>query len=859
MCKPCFLQIYEHQPVGAPPSGAGGGAPSPSDKEEQRVVAGHATNGHYFGDVEVFRNTLRLFSYRTATNCSLMSVQANVLLSLFRQHPKSKGMFARSMKARSNYLDLALSSATLALSTYNVLVKETVWEDGSLVPYERVSRYFRVGSTSKTFYTLVPAKRPAARRNSPSSASETETLEGPFSPRRHAPTSGEWSVEGDGDKREDQYSGGMVSVIARDAAMYSSWWGRQVVDFMLQVQASSEEHLPSGTGGSYCEEKEETASDMWQRVIIHPDVKVKVAWDVVVTLVVAYSVFEDMISVCFNVPVDSVHAFIERIVLSADILVSFRTAYYDQSLDVYVAIPSVVAMNYLSGWFFLDFLSSSNWQDLFLPLSSHVTVLQMFRVLRLVKIMTTPSSILKYIHAYLQIHPLIIIILQNLFMVLFMVHLISCLYWFVTVENVAASVATWADDRKIRDADVMTQYITTLYWTVITVTSTGYGDIVPVNTRERIAAMATMLVGVLFIGIVISNMTDLINSFSTKSKMQRALLCVRDFLQYREVSTETAYHVMHHYTTYYKNNYVEDEDAILRSLPRHVSNAILTHLHKRDMALISLLTHLPSHDVALHVFQLMTYSKYEASSFLVKSGDEACHIVFLISGSAAAVSFLEEGSSYGKVSNKDAAHSPGARSFLESKPARRFSRTVVKVYEAGDFFGHEQLMHGECHTLDIEALSTCFTYMISEEALLSLRDTSKAVAKMVQRALARAILESREKTKPVRRKTKSTRNPSASNETKSVASIDDHRVVGEGKQGETMALKTPAPHSQILETPDEDVSDDGSSLKSFNTVEEGQEELDEKTDEDFTHRKLAAKATESAAIMLLNAKSSVLR
>ena len=52
-----------------------------------------------------------------------------------------------------------------------------------------------------------------------------------------------------------------------------------------------------------------------------------------------------------------------------------------------------------------------------------------------------------------------------------------------------------------------------MYWAITTLTATGYGDIVPVNTSERIIATITFVIGASLFGYVTANVTEVVSSF----------------------------------------------------------------------------------------------------------------------------------------------------------------------------------------------------------------------------------------------------------------------------------------------------------------------------------------------------------
>jgi voltage-gated potassium channel Kch len=52
------------------------------------------------------------------------------------------------------------------------------------------------------------------------------------------------------------------------------------------------------------------------------------------------------------------------------------------------------------------------------------------------------------------------------------------------------------------------RFTDSIYWTVTTMTSTGYGDILPATDSERIFAAFVMLAGKLLYGFIIGNITS---------------------------------------------------------------------------------------------------------------------------------------------------------------------------------------------------------------------------------------------------------------------------------------------------------------------------------------------------------------
>ena len=64
------------------------------------------------------------------------------------------------------------------------------------------------------------------------------------------------------------------------------------------------------------------------------------------------------------------------------------------------------------------------------------------------------------------------------------------------------------------------RYISSLYWSVTTMATVGYGDLVPVNKHEKVIAMFGMLLGATMISYLMGAMANVISTMNTVSSRQ---------------------------------------------------------------------------------------------------------------------------------------------------------------------------------------------------------------------------------------------------------------------------------------------------------------------------------------------------
>ncbi|GBF92849.1 hypothetical protein Rsub_05468 [Raphidocelis subcapitata] len=92
--------------------------------------------------------------------------------------------------------------------------------------------------------------------------------------------------------------------------------------------------------------------------------------------------------------------------------------------------------------------------------------------------------------------------------------------WYL-VARIGGPASSWlaaAGDRDLSNADLARRYLAALYFTVTTMTTTGYGDIVPTNELEEVAAIAMMLAATLFMSFVIGTVGGLLSQRSAEDQ-----------------------------------------------------------------------------------------------------------------------------------------------------------------------------------------------------------------------------------------------------------------------------------------------------------------------------------------------------
>ena len=86
-------------------------------------------------------------------------------------------------------------------------------------------------------------------------------------------------------------------------------------------------------------------------------------------------------------------------------------------------------------------------------------------------------------------------IIRDFVILIFTMNLCGCLF---TVSSTFDSIAVngWIYKFDYQDDSSIVIYLTALYWSVVTCTTVGYGDIIPINDYEKLLTVIVLMLGV---------------------------------------------------------------------------------------------------------------------------------------------------------------------------------------------------------------------------------------------------------------------------------------------------------------------------------------------------------------------------
>jgi len=343
-------------------------------------------------------------------------------------------------------------------------------------------------------------------------------------------------------------------------------------------------------------------------LIVHPLSRFRKNWDLVMMVVLLYlavglpfrmAFFWDLRSLPWEVSDYALDVF-----FICDLVLNFNTAYYEAELTSQknlVCTRKEIAKNYLKGWFTLDFVCSVPVEPLLLLVAivtgsemsqsrSAATATKSLKLLRLVRLvrLLRMMSILGDSKLWVGMKYSVREVLK--FSVFFLVaaHWLACLLYLIAAMQEFSS-NTWTTsipglEDGLEHESTGAQYITSLYFAIITMSTIGYGDLTPGSQVEMVFATFSMLMGSSLYTYGVSILSVQIASLSnSKMEFEAEVDQTVDWMQYRKIPQDIQERVINFTDTCNRQVQARFNELYIHSIIPHSISRKITELAKEDI------------------------------------------------------------------------------------------------------------------------------------------------------------------------------------------------------------------------------------------------------------------------------------
>ncbi|KAF8663742.1 hypothetical protein HU200_055066 [Digitaria exilis] len=306
-------------------------------------------------------------------------------------------------------------------------------------------------------------------------------------------------------------------------------------------------------------------------------------WEIFLILLVVYSAWICPLEFAFLRYLPRAPFIVDDVVngfFAIDIVLTFFVPYVDIKSYLLVDDPKKIAVRYLSSWFVFDVCSTFPFHSMSLLFNRHehslglkfLNALRLWRLRRVSSLFARLEKDIRFNYAVIRCTKLISV-------TLFAIHCAGCINYLIA-DRYPDPRRTWigAVMPDFREAGLWVRYVTSLYWSITTMTTTGYGDLHAENTREMLFGVVYMLFNLWLTAYLIGNMTNLVVHSTSRTRDFRDMVQVAsEFAARNQLPKRIEEQMLNHICLRFRTEGLKQQET-LEILPKAMRSSISLYL-----------------------------------------------------------------------------------------------------------------------------------------------------------------------------------------------------------------------------------------------------------------------------------------
>jgi hypothetical protein len=400
------------------------------------------------------------------------------------------------------------------------------------------------------------------------------------------------------------------------------------------------EAVVSSTNTAADEDGEEVSCGgavIWTRFLIFyrwpillPDSSARTFWELLGLVFIVIELIALPYRQVFQVQAAGVFATMEDVIVYfflTDVMLNLCTAYYNQGH--LISDPEKIIRNYMKGWFLIDVLASFPYSWAFPDTGSDgMRILRIlrfsrfFKVLRLLKVAKLKELFAKLEESSssLFIASFMIRMTRVLLVLVLLAHFSACTWYFIAIQQALLTdeceakpwtegclTNSWLNSVTIADDEPHPKfklYIHSVYFSMATMTTVGYGDVYPVSPKERLFCVFFFLLSIVAFSAVVGSVGEVFQSFSRMSQEQKAHMArLAVYAKWRRLPHQT-YIKMKQYAKYVfevNEGMMQNEQEILAMISPALRHQCCNLIFASALRPAPFLTWVSQHEIAFEI------------------------------------------------------------------------------------------------------------------------------------------------------------------------------------------------------------------------------------------------------------------
>ncbi|XVF40148.1 hypothetical protein PTKIN_Ptkin01aG0087900 [Pterospermum kingtungense] len=382
-----------------------------------------------------------------------------------------------------------------------------------------------------------------------------------------------------------------------------------------------------------------------RRYIISPFNPRYRAWEMWLVVLVIYSAWICPFEFAFLTYKKDALFIVDNIVngfFAVDIILTFFVAYLDGHSYLLVDDPKKIAIRYISTWFAFDVCSTAPFQSLSLMFTDHGSELG-FRLLNMLRLwrLRRVSSLFARLEKDIRFNYFWTRCTKLISVTLFAVHCAGCFNYLIA-DRYRDPSNTWigAEYKNFKEMSLWDRYITSIYWSITTLTTTGYGDLHAENTREMLFDIFYMLFNLGLTSYLIGNMTNLVVHWTSRTRNFRdTVRAASEFATRNQLPPRIQDQMLSHICLRFKTEGLKQQET-LNSLPKAIRSSIAQQLFFHVVQKVYLFQGV-SDDFLFQLVSEMDAEYFPPKEDVILQNESPTDIYILVSGAVNTISHAD--------------------------------------------------------------------------------------------------------------------------------------------------------------------------------------------------------------------------
>ncbi|XP_068666667.1 potassium channel KAT3-like [Aristolochia californica] len=317
-----------------------------------------------------------------------------------------------------------------------------------------------------------------------------------------------------------------------------------------------------------------------------------------------------------------------------DIILTFFVAFLERRSYLLVDDPKKIASRYLSTWFVFDVCSTIPFQSLSLLHRKHgsnlgfkfLNMLRLWRLRRVSSLFARLEKDIRFNYFWTRCTKLVSV-------TLFAVHCGGCFNYLIA-DRYPDPKKTWigAVMPDFKEQSLWVRYVTAMYWSITTLTTTGYGDLHAENPREMLFILFYMLFNLGLTAYLIGNMTNLVVHGTSRTRNFRdTVQAASEFAARNQLPLPIGDQMLSHICLRFKTEGLKQQEA-LNGLPKAIRASIAHFLFLPIIQKVYLFQGV-SNDFLFQLVPEMQAEYYPPNEEVMLQNEFPADIYILVSGS----------------------------------------------------------------------------------------------------------------------------------------------------------------------------------------------------------------------------------